>query len=778
MRAEPCVCPERALLYTRYFRKRANRQKPRPVAMAEALAGCLDGKRKTIWPDELLVGNFVSCRVGGSIYPELHGVVVLLDHLFFRWRLVNRLAFPWRDRLRLAGIMPFWAFRFLGLRAHRRPADIVRFLVEQLSGTWYLINESGGISHLAPDYPRLLRLGTDGIAAEAVREQGRYDKGTAEWEFLEGVRIAAEGLARFGEAYGELAAAMAREEREGERRRELDAIAAVCRRVPRRPARTLREALQSVLLAQVALNLESLDNAVSPGRMDVYLDPFYRADREAGRLDRDGARELLAAFSIKLSEIVPVFSRSITNFHGGMFNGQVVCVGGTDGTGRDATGELSYLFLEVMDSLRMRQPNFHARLHRATPPEFRRAVFEVLARGANSPALYNDEVIVPTMVANGYTPEHARDYTAVGCVEPVSQGRSFASTDAAIFNVPIRLELALNEGRRFGSRRRVGVRTPPVGSMGSMEDVLRAFEAQLAFGIDRLLVDLAAVERANARLHPTPLTSMLLQGCVERATCSTSGGALYNFSGIQCVGGPDTGDALHAIERLVFEEERIGLSELVEMLQGGLEDPWWRTVMRRLPKYGNDEPEADRWTRYVVETFVRLLAGRRNTRGGSYTVGLYSVTAHQFFGEVTGALPSGRRRGEPFASGISPTAAFERSGPTAVVNSANRIDFGRFANGINLNLKFDAGSVAGEVGQRALQDLVEVYFRRGGMQVQVNVLDPETLLEARRNPDAHPGLLVRVSGYSAYFADLSPAMQDEIIARASAGCGPTCTLAP
>jgi len=498
---------------------------------------------------------------------------------------------------------------------------------------------------------------------------------------------------------------------------------------------------------------------------------------EAGRLTREQATELVAAFSIKMSEIVPVFSKSITDFHGGMFNGQVVCIGGTDREGNDATSELSFIFLQVMDALRMRQPNYHARLHSGTPPRFREAVFAAIASGANSRALYNDEVIVPTMVANGYTLEDARNYTGIGCVEPSSQGKSLASTDAAIFNVPIRLELALNEGKRFRSRFTSGLKTLPVCQMRSMKDVTAAFEAQLDFGMSRLLKDLAAVERANARLHPTPLSSMLLDGCIESATCSTAGGARYTFSGIQCVGGPDVGDALYAIERLVFIEKRLGLLELVELLREGLKDEWWRAVMRRVPKYGNDDAGADRWTRWVLEAFAKRLEGKVNTRGGPYTTGLYSVTSHQFFGEVTGPLPSGRLKGEPLASGLSPTAAFDRSGPTAAINSANRIDMSRFANGINLNLKFDAGSVAGPVGRKALENLVGVYFRRGGMQVQINVLDPAVLRRAKANPEAYPGLLVRVSGYSAYFADLSPAMQDEIIARASYASGaPVCSV--
>jgi len=302
-----------------------------------------------------------------------------------------------------------------------------------------------------------------------------------------------------------------------------------------------------------------------------------------------------------------------------------------------------------------------------------------------------------------------------------------------------------------------------------MDDVKNAFEIQLRHGLEKLVKDLKAVEVANARYHPTPFTSMLLDGCLRTGTCSTSGGAAYNFSGIQCVGPSDAGDALYAIERAVFEENKLTLVELVNHLKQNLQDHKWYAYLRNLAKFGNDNEAVDRCTVYVVDLFQSLLDGHENTRGGKYTTGLYSVTAHKYFGEVTGALPNGRRKGESFASGISPANGLDANGPTAILNSVNRIDSTRFANGVNLNLKFDAKTIRGETGRFALQNMVKTYFNRGGMQVQLNVVDPSVLLEARDNPDAYPHLCVRISGYSAYFNDLTPEMKDEVIERTCIG---------
>ena len=196
-------------------------------------------------------------------------------------------------------------------------------------------------------------------------------------------------------------------------------------------------------------------------------------------------------------------------------------------------------------------------------------------------------------------------------------------------------------------------------------------------------------------------------------------------------------------------------------------DERWRTYLRSIDKFGNDNEEVDEYTLYVLNSFTGNLNGRMNTRGGRYTTGLYSVTSHQYFGEVTGALPNGRRRGESLASGIAPSNGQDRLGPTAMLNSVNRIDARNFANGLNLNVKWDSNSIRGQTGRLALKNILKTYFRRGGMQVQLNVLDPSILLKARDNPDAYPNLLVRVSGYSAYFNDLTPEMKDEIIQRTS-----------
>ena len=762
--AEPTICAERALLVTEYFKERRNRKKPMVIQKAEALAHILGKRRARVYDHELLVGCFSSKRVGGSLLPELHGVAILEDLTRFQTRKVNPLRLGARDKWALATrVMPFWSTRFLALKAFPLPRAM-GFIKDQLTARRYLVNETGGISHIVPDYDALLRLGTAGLADEARRHAAECSGDTARQEFYRAVQIACSGLERLAAGYVAEARRLAPRARDPAERARLQEVARVCERVPARPARTLREAFQSLLFAQIAINLESLDNSVCPGRLDQLLFPYYEADLEAGRLDEAGARDLIGCFTVKMSEIVPVFSRRVTRFHGGLFNGQVVVVGGTDRQGRDATNALTWLFLDAMDALRMRQPNYHARIHAGSPRRYIQRVAAMLRRGSAAPSLINDEVVVPMLVGRGTREEDARDYSPVGCVEPVACGKTFGSTDAALMNLPLCLERAL--GLSPG-----GVTATRLRGDAALEQLVDRLARQVEHLVDRLVDDLAAVERANARLHPTPLTSALLDGCLERGVDSTAGGATYNGSGVQGVGVVDVADSLTALDEVVYRRGLCDLRQLLAALRADFAGyGWLRGHLLRAPKFGNRHRRADANVDLVMGLFADALARHRNTRGGDFWAGFYSVTSHLAFGHHVGALPSGRGAGAPLANGLSPANGSDRLGPTAALGSAASLDLARRArNGVNVNLKIHRGNLDGPGGVDALGGLVQGYFASGGMQMQANVLDPGVLLEAQDDPERHPNLLVRVSGYSAYFNDLSPEVQQDIIERSLHG---------
>lgn len=745
------ICTERAVIWTDYFKDSANKTKPIDIQMAEALARVLREKAITIYPQELIVGNFSSKRVGGSIYPELHGFAVLLDLFKFSSRKVNPLKITSKERMQLLKTMPFWSMRFLAMKAFSGFGNKIRFILSQLKSTEYVINETGGIAHFAPDYEKLVNQGIRSILEEAQALQAKQEKGSEKWNFYEAIKIINTAMVDFAERYSAEALKLAENEQDSIRKSELLQIADVCKNVPLNPARNLQEALQSIFFVQIAINLESLDNGISPGRIDNYLFKFYEEGIASGNLSRSKAKELLAAFSIKFAELIPILSEQITEYHSGLMSGQVICVGGKNAKGEDSTNELSYIFLEIMEELGLRQPNFHARIHNNSPAKYLDKIFNVLSSGYGSPALYNDEIIPDTLQANGYSKEDVANYTPVGCVEPTVPGKSFASTDAALFNVISVLEKTIYSKTQFET----------------FESLLGAFKNQLEIQLEKFISDMNAIEKANHKFRPTPLSSSFIEGCISSGTCSTGGGAIYNLSGVQCVGAVDAGDSLFAIKKAVFDEKILSFKELIKELKTNFKNEPLRKQLVKIPKFGNDHPEVDEMTMFVAGTFSDVLNQYTNYRGGKYVTGLYSMTTHAYFGKITGALPSGRKKGVSFSSGIAPTNGADKNGPTAMFNSLNRIDYSKFANGVNLNVKFNKQVLGNKLGRIALKSLVTTFFKRKGMQVQINVLDPDILMKAQKDPDSYPNILVRVSGYSAFFNDLTLEAQNEIISRSS-----------
>jgi len=766
----PSICPERALLVTEYFKKKENRNKPMAIQKAEALSYILDRKTVRIYEDELIVGTTTSKRVAGPIYPELHGLPVMEDLFKFGNRDLNPLKIHKSEKTKLlTEVVPFWLTRFLGYKA-MNGLDLVKFVTDQLNPKFYLINETGGIGHLIPDHETVLQKGLEGIKADIRTKLTADGLDESAKEQYEAMIIVCDGVINYAEKLAKKLSELAANEKNEERKNELNLIAENLRNSPKNPAETFHQAVQMVWLIHTAVFLEGLDNGISFGKVDQYLYPFYKKDLEDGTITPERAKELIGCLGIKSSEIIPVFSSKISDCHGGFLSGQAITLSGTDKDGNDLTNELTYMMLELMDEIRLRQPNYHARVHDGSPRPYIKKIMSNLVKGVNSPALYNDKIIIQSLKRCGYSDDDAKEYATLGCVELLSAGKTFGSTDAALVNIPICLEMALNEGRLFGDITRKGAPTKSLNELKNIDEVKEAFRIQLQFVIDRLVKVLEPIEIANRDFHPTPLTSVVTQGCLESGKDVTAGGAVYNFSGVQGVGITDVGDSLYAIEQMVFVKKRFTLSELVKLLKSDLKtNKKLKTELLNLPKFGNDLEEVDAYSSWVTDTDYDTFNGKMNSRGGKFVAGFYSTTTHYSFGSHTGALPNGREKGQPFSSGIAPMNGADVLGPTAMFNSITALDFERAHNGVNVNAKFDTATIKGEHGEQILESLLLTYFKKGGMQIQLNVLDTEMLKDAKDNPEKYPNLLVRVSGYSAYFNDLSPAMKDEIIHRSSLG---------
>ena len=754
------LCPERALLVTEYFKKLDSPADPMIIRKARAFRHLMQSKSAIIFPDELIAGNVGSQRKSAIIQPELSGVIAMITDLpRIGKRRTNPMRISRRDRLKLfTRVLPYWLTRNLSYRAfHPHIGRFLRYVAEQINAKYYLINEAGGIGHFLPNYEKILKIGIRGYVDE-------LKKGGAEFHWA--AIIACEGVVAYSWRLAEEAGRLAGDERGAIRQAELKEIGRICAKVPYEPASTFHEALQSLWLTHMAVCLESINSAVSFGRIDQYLYPYYRADLEAGRITPARARELLLCFSAKATEHVFLLSERTSEYHGGYLVAQAAIVGGVDEDGNDSVNDLTYIFLDVMEESGLRDPNYQARIHPEAPEQYVRRAVDVSRKGNGVPALFNDDASISALLRHGYPLNEARNYGVVGCVELALPGKSFFSTDAALFNLPFCLELALNRGKRLKGGGRVGALTPPPESFAGIEDIIAAFRLQVFHMVDRFVNDIQVIERGNRDHHPTPFSSTLVDGCIESGKDTTAGGALYNSSGVQGVGVADTADSLAAIEHVVFRKRRYTLKEIVRAMRANFaSEPVMCAELRSAPKYGNDLELPDGYAAEVVRIFHSALARHCNTRGGPYVPGFYSSTSHVGFGRYTGALPGGRLAGEPFSASLDPSHGRDRLGPTALLNSVSRIDSSLAPNGYALNLRFDPRTVSGDRGLAILSALMKGFFSSGGMEMQFNVLDPETLEEARRRPGLYPGLVVRVAGYCAYFDDLPDSVKSEIIAR-------------
>lgn len=785
MQSTPCsICLERPRLLRAFQRSARGRSaaKQHPTERrALALRHLFTERIAHVYDDELIAGNMTSKRIAANYYPEGISINILEDLGNLEDRAVP-LILTTGEKAELLKLGLWGAPQSIAMRALGRPSRAAH-MAHLLRPRRYIVTEEAGISHQAGGYEDVVKFGLERADQRAAicLERGLLESGEPanedELAFLRSIRTMIEGIKAMASHLADACEVHIKSESTtATRRAELTTIAAACRHVPYRPARTLQEGLQAVWLVHIALNLEDYEQGLSFGRLDQLLAPLLEQDLAEGRLTEETALELIASFQLKCCETIPLYSERVDTGFSGNTVGQAITLGGVNAAGVDATNQLSGLFLDAFAQLQTREPNIQVRVHAQTPDWFMHKAVGVVQRGCGSPAFFGDPVIIRALEEIGVATEHARDYAVIGCVEIASPGRTYNSSDAALFNLPLCLELALNEGRQFpgphATRKQLGAKTPPVAEMRSFDDVLEAFRAQVEHAVAEVEQVLAWLEACYREHRTTPVNSMITEGCIRTARDVTWGGARYNMSSVQAVGLADSGDALFALKQLIFIQEKMGLCEFVRILSTNFKDhaALALRLRKRFNYYGNGHRDADQMTALAADVFADTIKRRTNSRGGQWIPGFYSMTCGTSFGLVTGALPNGRLAGERLSNGFSPVDGNDVSGPTALLRSAASLSTHRWANGGALNIKFDARTVAGSVGRSALVSLFRTYLvDEHGMQVQVNVLDSEMLRKAKEDPAAFPNLLVRISGYCAYFNDLQPTIQDELIARTAHG---------
>ena len=777
--ARPEVCIERARHMTRYYRDNPEGAAHAVVRSARAVSYFLSNK-EPLFPDEsLLAGTTTSKYCGAPVYPEFTGMTIWPELDTISTRQKNPLLLDPEDAAALnLDIFPYWMERnaLEQTRAkHKNPRSMQLF--ERI--IFFLAGKAGCISHTVPAYRIVLEKGVDGIIAEArarealVRNNGSPTREKEEkLAFYQAVRAAMEGVKAYARKLCVKAAELSRTEPHPAKRANYRAMSAVLARVPAQPARSFREAMNSLWIAQVAVHAENINMAISPGRLDQLLYPYYRNDIDNGTLSVKDAIELVGCLWLKLNDNTNLVPETAEELFGGAGTVPAVTVGGVDQRGEDAVNDLTYIMLRVTELLKTRDPSLNARYHyEKNPREYRDRVAEVIARTKSVPAFHNDVADIDALAQHGVQPAHARDFAIIGCVELASSGRSYDASSSIMLNLVSVLELALYNGRRpVTGDEVISFASGDPRTFEGFGEFLEAFKKQLAWIIAQAVELNNLFGRVYQEALPTPLLSAFFEGPLERGKDLIMGGAVYNSSGATHIGFADTVDSLSAVEQAVYRDRRCTWEELLQALKtdfahnGKLQ----AYLVNMTPKYGTRSEIADRNACDLVEYIHALYQGYENYRGGRYRPAYWTMTNHAGQGRLSGALPSGRRAGRVFASGITP-ASQAAARLDACLGAVGALPGRLIPGGEALNLKFPSVDPDDPEDTARLGAAVEAYFRSGGLHVQFNIMSYEMLIDAKKDPGKYPELLVRVSGYSAYFNDLNEAMKDEIITRTQYG---------
>ena len=757
---------QRALIATRVHR--ATEGDPPVIRRAKVLAAVLAEMDIRVEEGELIVGNQARQPKAAPLFPEYAHDWILSQMDTFATRPGDKFQIAEEDKAVLREALPYWQKRSLrDTWKARLPEE-----VHAAASNGVIANENysmSGPGHLVPDFPKLLRLGMKGIKEEIenYKTQLEGDYRNEKLDFYRAGLMVCDAAIAFARRYSRLAEALAESTTDPLRMAELKKIAQVCQRVPEGPAANFWEALQSMWFIQVIIQIESNGLAIALGRFDQYLYPFYRRDIDSGHMDRAEALNLLGCLFCKLSEINKIYSNEGARLLAGPAHGQTLTLGGVLADGRDGTNELTYLCLEADSAVRLVQPDLAIRINDSTPQDLLLKFGEAVRSGIGKHKIFGDRLVIDSLIECGVDPTDAREWGSLGCSEPVICGMTNSWGNSGHLSLPKCLELALNNGRCRLTGKQLGPATDDPRQFASFDDLMNAFRRQLEYFVAQLVTCNNLLDRLHAELLPLPFVSLFISNCLARGMEFNAGGARYNFTSPLGIGLITTADSLAAVKKLVFGEKSIPMDQLVEALDRNFEgqECLRQALMNRAPKFGNDEDSVDLLANEVLQVWADILKGHTNPRGGRWVPSLYTLTANIGFGERCGATPDGRKACEPFNDNISPVHGRARKGPTAVARSVGKLDLVRIAHGAILNMRFSPSTLYGDEGLAKFADFIRGYVRLGGWHNQFNVMSTETLREAQKHPEQHRGLVIRVSGYSALFVELSPEVQEDIIAR-------------
>ncbi len=636
--------------------------------------------------------------------------------------------------------------------------------------------------HLTPGYQNIMRDGYGKIRKQAQdwldeHEGNIMGDDIGKYMFYKAATVACDGAITLTRRYADLARDLAAKATDPAKKAEYESRAESLDWIATETPRTFWEACQMTMLYNVFLKAENDPGVTSIGRFDQYTWPFLKADLEAGRITMEEAQEYVDGFFLKIN----------TFYYGGFGKnaqtagighlGQHTTIGGTiPATGEDAVNPVSYMVLETMARLDLHEPTISLRVTKDTPKEMWDCAMAASTRVGGLPLLQNDEVIIPSLMKElNFSLEDARNFAFIGCQEITGSGNDYPAPNGSAMGHngiywAIALLMAINNGINpiNGAQCPEKVRSGYLYDMDTFEDVKAAFEKICTWMMTWSASLNNLTEHEYPHLFPYPNLSISTEGCMEKGKDVSEGGAKYNSYGGTATGLATTADSLTALKYIVYDKK---IATREEFLQAVL-DNWEgheelrQIVLNTVPHYGNNDPYADEAMTYVMDLYYNITRAFSTCRCTTYKCGTFGASDHVVQGEITWATPDGRKTGDPIADACSPAQGRDKNGPTSVLTSSTKFDHGHYLDGMAVNLKIHPTSLQGDEGMTKLENLTQTYFNQGGMEVQYNVVDGETLRKAQKHPEKYHNLVVRIAGFSAYFVDMTTEMQNDIISRA------------
>lgn len=758
---------EKAIITTEAYKKTEG--EPMIIRRAKALYELADKIPIAIEDWQLIVGTPSAEPFTVSPHPEASWRWVLTELDSMSTREGDKYQVTENDKEILRSTLPYWEGKSLeDVILNMLPEEVANAYHAGLIDSGYVSQGSGNFS---PNYEKVINKGFSGIKEEIEEKMAQLDLANPtdfeRWLFYKAALLCCNAVINFARRYAALAKKMADKEARGNRKNELLLIAQISDRVPEYPARNCFEALQAFWLTHVFLHFEAAGGAgIVPGRLDQYLYPFKNG------VPKEEMKRWLENLWINYNQIMLFLPKRTSLIWSGNPISEQPTIGGVNENEEDACNEITELMLEVEREVRLPQPDIALMYHRKINDRVLYKACEILPLSMK-PKFFNYDIGTKQLISKGATIDDSKKgIVAIGCVTSAVAGKTWGNNNMAFVNLGKCLEITLNNGIDPVTGIRTGIPSGDVTRFISFGELMEAFKKQLQYSISTAVILSNVVEKVHADLNPQPLAGILIENCLEKGIPPWKGGAQYNIPGIEGVGFATVTDSLAAIKKLVFESQKLNISELQEALKKNFEgnlELLRQRLINEAPKFGNDDDYADMIAQELASFYCEEVRRHNCLRGSPYYPGLYSVSAHIGLGRFVKATPDGRKANSPLSDGMSPSQGVCFTGPTGVIRSVTKLDHSTILNGTLLNMKFSPSLIKGTEKMKKFIGMLKTFMDLGGYHVQFNMIDMETLKDAQIHPDKYPDLLVRVAAYVAQFGQLPKDLQDDIISRSELG---------